>query len=209
MAGTSDDGPAVSDGDTVARSLDTPVVFGAIFDRYYRQVHRYLARRVGRQRADDLSGEVFARAFAARARFDVRQESCRPWLYGIAHNVLRTHLRTEGRMLAAYARTGVDPAMDSTASDSLSAVPARVDATAQRAAMARALAALRPAERDVLLLVAWADFSYEEVAQALQLPVGTVRSRLHRARAVMRRLLPLPLLASEADRKGGTVRWTT
>jgi RNA polymerase sigma factor (sigma-70 family) len=134
------------DGVIIAESLAEPTRFGAIFDRHYDAVYGFVARRVGTALATDLAAETFARAFAGRRRYRAEtSSSARPWLFGIAVNLLRHHYRTEARQLRAYARTGVDPVLDATPD-----IERRVDAAA--AGLAEALAALRPAERDVLLL---------------------------------------------------------
>jgi RNA polymerase sigma-70 factor, ECF subfamily len=173
-----------SDGAVIVESLAQPTRFAVIFDRHYDAVYSFVARRVGAALAADLAAETFARAFAGRRRYRPGMSSARPWLFGIAVNLLRHHHRTEARQLHAYARTGVDPVLDATPD-----VERRVDAEAAGPRLAEALAALRPAERDVLLLFAWADLSYAEIAEALGLEVGTVRSRLSRARARVRELL--------------------
>jgi RNA polymerase sigma factor (sigma-70 family) len=181
--------------------MSEPRAFEPIFDRHFSAVHTYLHRRAGRDLADELAAETFALAFERRA-------SCRgtgsalPWLYGIATNLLRRRWRTERRQLRAYGRSGVDPWVayeDEPA--------ARVDASSVGARLAHALAAMRPRERDALLLYALADLSYEEIAFALEVPVGTVRTWLHRAREVGRRELAaqtdaIPLATSGADLNG-------
>jgi RNA polymerase sigma factor (sigma-70 family) len=175
----SDDGAVIRD------SLAEPVRFGEIFERHYDRVYAYLARRVGREIGSDLAAETFTRAFTLRQRFNTGESSSAlPWLFGIATNLLRHHRRTEVRKLRAYARTGVDPVLDDVPD-----AERRVDASAASRELARALASLRRAETDVLLLVAWADLSYAEIAEALGIEVGTVRSRLSRARTHMRELL--------------------
>lgn len=172
-----------SDSEVVARSLEEPTTFELVFDRHFPAVHRYLHRRAGRDLADDLAAETFALAFERRA-------SCRatgtvlPWLYGIATNLLRHRWRAESRQLRAYARSGVD--RWATYEDDAAG---RVDGSRLDAGLARALAAMRPRERDALLLYALADLSYEEIASALEVPVGTVRTWLHRARATAQREL--------------------
>jgi RNA polymerase sigma factor (sigma-70 family) len=174
-----------NDGAVIAESLAEPTRFAAIFDRHYDAVYGFISRRVGAALAADLAAETFVRAFAARRRYRAEtSSSARPWLFGIAVNLLRHHYRTEARQLRAYARTGVDPVLDATPD-----AESRVDAAAAGPRLAEALAALRPAERDVLLLFAWADFSYAEIAEALEVEVGTVRSRLSRARTRIRELL--------------------
>lgn len=146
----------------------------------------FLRRRVERALADELASETFLRAFDGRARYDRARPDARPWLYGIAANLLRGHRRVEERRLRAYARAAVAPA-DLTAFDG---VEARLDAAASVPELARALASLGPGERDALLLHAWTDLTYEQIAEALAIPVGTVRSRINRARRVVRELLP-------------------
>jgi RNA polymerase sigma-70 factor (ECF subfamily) len=114
----------------------------------------------------------------------------RPWLFGIATNVVHGHRRTEQRRYKALARTPLERDADPVDTDELAD---RVAARSLRSSLAAALAALKPADRDVLLLVAWGQLSYEEIATVLAIPVGTVRSRLNRARRQTRALLdPIP-----------------
>ena len=174
-----------TDADAMAASVHDADRFALIFDRHFASIHRFLHRRVGRDLADELSAETFAEAFRRRAVYDSRLAGVRPWLFGIAINLLRHHLRAERRRLHAYARTGVDPVLD----PDLDAADARVDAGTLGPRLASCLASLKGGDRDVLLLYAWADLRYEEIAQALGLPIGTVRSRLHRARRRIRELL--------------------
>lgn len=157
--------------------------FDAAFEAEFASLHRYLARRLGASAADDLAAETFAVAFRSWDRLD-RARPVRPWLYGIAANLVRHHWRKERRMLRAYARTGVDPVL----ADDDSAVE-RVDAEARHRELADALAQLRPDEREILLLHAWADLADSEIAAALGLPVGTVKSRLSRTRERLRNQL--------------------
>jgi RNA polymerase sigma-70 factor (ECF subfamily) len=159
-----------------------PEAFEQLFERHHARIHGWLRRRLTATTAEELAAEVFLRAWAARDRYDGQISDAAPWLFGIASNLARRHHRQEGRALRALARTGVDPLDDA---ESASADD-RLDATARRQALAGALAALRRAEREVLLLHAWAGLSYEEIAIATGVPVGTVRSRLHRARSNVR-----------------------
>jgi RNA polymerase sigma-70 factor (ECF subfamily) len=158
--------------------------FVEVVRRHEVAVHGFLARRAGQQAADDLLGEVWVRAFAARGGYDPGHAGARPWLYGIARNVLRAHWRSRPDTSAA-AEEAVDPWDD---------VVDRLDSAAQARELTSALRALPASERDVLLLVAWEQLSPAEVAAVLGVPQGTVRSRLHRARAALR-----PVLASSRE----------
>ncbi|MGK5739245.1 RNA polymerase sigma factor [Micromonospora sp. URMC 103] len=178
-----------TDAEIIARMHGDPEMFAVVFDRYYPDVHGYVSRRLGRDVADDVAAETFLVAFDGWRRYDVRQPSARPWLFGIASNLIAGHQRAEARRYRALAR------MDQTTTDPDSAdgpadrVAGRLDAQAVRARLAAALAGIAPSDREVLLLVAWADLSCEEVARALEIPAGTVRSRLHRARTRLRAAL--------------------
>ena len=189
-----------SDAAVIASSLTDASAFGEIFDRHFAEIHRYLGRRVGAALADEVAAETFVAAFRSRRRYDDRAVDARPWLFGIAANLVRRHWRTERRRLRAYARTGVDPICDET-----SEVERRVDAVAAAPELAAALASLRSGEREVLLLFAWADLSYEEISAALGIPAGTVRSRLSRARAHVRELMwPSGQVSVDGATEGGT-----
>jgi len=180
-----------SDAEVITGSLRDPQAFSVIVDRHFADVHRYLARRVGSDRADDLAAQAFAVAFRRRDDFDASADSARPWLFGIATNVLRNELRSERRMLAAIAR------LDHDASDGfgheVERSIARADAASEVARLAGAIAALDSDQRDVLLLHAWGDLSQREIADALSIPVGTVYSRISRARATLRHALSSPV----------------
>jgi RNA polymerase sigma-70 factor, ECF subfamily len=174
-----------SDAELIAASAGEPESFAAIFDRHAGELHRFAARRLGDAIAEDVVGETFLVAFRRRAAYDPAYPDARPWLYGIAANVIGRHRQAEVRCYRALARTGVDPVLESPAD----AVIARVTAAGERRQLAAALARLPAADRDTLLLVAWGELSYEQAARALQIPVGTVRSRLNRARRKLRKAL--------------------
>ena len=179
------DGARLDDAALIERSWHEPEAFAALYDRHAAPIHRFAGRRLGDQMADDVVAETFLAAFRRRKRYDLCRADARPWLYGIAANVIGKHRRAEVRMLRAFARTGADPV---TAGHS-DRVDSRVCAAAVQRDLAAALAGLSAGDRDVLLLIAWADLSYEETAAALGIPVGTVRSRLHRARRKVREAL--------------------
>lgn len=130
--------------------------------------------------ADELAAETFVIAFRQRSRYDSRHEDARPWLYGIATNLVRRARRQESRELRAYARVAAESAESRTG-------PAVDPVVGVR--LADALRSLSRRDRDVLFLFACAELSYEEIARALGIPVGTVRSRLARARSKVRELL--------------------
>jgi RNA polymerase sigma-70 factor (ECF subfamily) len=173
-----------SDAEMILRSRVDPEAFSGIFDRHFAAIHRYLARRVGVSRADDLAAQTFVVAFRRRADFDDHRGNARPWLFGIATNVMRNELRTEQRMLAAIAR--LDPASAGDLLDEAERSVARAAAAGEVARLATTLAGLDRGQRDVLLLHAWGDLSQAEIAQALGIALGTVYSRLSRARAALR-----------------------
>jgi len=179
---------ARSDAELLARAATEPELFGVVFDRHYATIHRYLERRIGRDGADELSGEVFRIAFEQRKRFRPVRESALPWLYGLATNLMLKRWRGERREARAVAR--LDAASKNGSAQGHDASDDRISATVARAQLLAALAELPEGDRDVVVLVAWEELTYEEVAVALDIPVGTVRSRLNRARTRLRELLP-------------------
>lgn len=170
------------DAEIIADSLAQPELFGELYQRHAAGIHRYAARRLGEGAAEDITSDTFLTAFRTRARYDLARPNAQPWLYGIAANLIGKQRRAEVRALRALARTGHDPVADSWSDR----CDSRVTAQAAQGSLAGALADLSAGDRHVLLLVAWADLSYQEVAEALSIPVGTVRSRLNRARKKVR-----------------------
>jgi RNA polymerase sigma factor (sigma-70 family) len=179
------DRPPPDDAALIEWSWQEPETFAELYDRHAAPIHRYVSRRLGDAVADDVVADTFLAAFRRRHGYDLRRPDARPWLYGIAANLIGKHRRAEVRMLRAFARTGADPAVDGHAER----IDNRVSAAAVQRDLAAALAGLSAGDRDVLLLVAWADLSYEETATALDVPIGTVRSRLNRARRKVREAL--------------------
>lgn len=164
------------------RGIAGPADFEAAFTEHFPPVYRFIARRVGPALAEDLAAETFATAYRRRAAFDPQQGSLRSWLYGIASNLVRNHWRAEQHLLALDAR--LVPEVD--LSGSAEAVDQRVTAAMLAPKLATGLAQLTGDQREVLLLHAWAELSHEEIAAALDIAPGTVRSRLSRARAALR-----------------------
>jgi RNA polymerase sigma-70 factor (ECF subfamily) len=174
-----------TDAQLIARSLEEPQAFAAVFDRHASVVFRFLIRRVGRDGADELLGETFRIAFERRDSYDVARANARPWLYGIASNLVARRRRSDARRWRATSRLEPSPPADPFDAD----LVAGLDARRRWPIVAAALAALPDIERDTLLLHAWEELSYEEIAVALDIPVGTVRSRLNRARRRLRELV--------------------
>ena len=177
--------PMATDAELIAASLIDPERFAALFERHYDSIAGFLRRRLEPSLADELAAETFLRAFDGRRRYDLTRADALPWLYGISTHLVARHRRSEERRLRAFARAGraYDPQRES------EDVDARLDAAAASPALATALRCLGSADREVLLLYAWAELTYEQIAVALEIPLGTVRSRLHRARLVLRREL--------------------
>jgi RNA polymerase sigma factor (sigma-70 family) len=173
------------DAEVLIRSRADPEHFSTLFDRYFTALHGYASRRLGGAGGDDVAAETFLVAFRQRDRFDPGRGTVRAWLYGIATNLVREHRRVEERGYRAHARMAAQPSY----SGDVDRADARLSAAASRDRLVAALADLRPDDRDVVLLVVWGELSHEEVASALDIPVGTVGSRLHRARKRLRAAL--------------------
>ena len=191
--------PPDDDRALIGRSLADPHAFELVFDRHHAAIRRYVARRLSPACADDVAADVFCIAFDQRRKLAAERPDCpiQAWLYGIATNLIRRRRRDERRQLRAYARAGADAGVAEGQGD----VAARVDARRAAPQVAKALSALSADERDVLLLYALAELDYQGIADALQIPIGTVRSRLARARRRAARHLagaPTTIDATEA-----------
>ncbi|WP_131737445.1 RNA polymerase sigma factor [Actinomadura roseirufa] len=162
-----------------------PEEFHAVYDLYYRAVHRYVAGRLDVQAADDLAAETFLAAFGQRHQFDPTRGGLRPWLFGIATNMVARHRRKEAQHYRALARRPPERAIDSHEHRVVTSVAAQ----RMQPQLALALTRLNRGERDVVLLMALAQLSHEEIAQALGISYGTVGSRLSRARKKLRSVL--------------------
>lgn len=169
------------DAQLIARSIDDPAAFAQVFDRHFDIIHRYLRGRVGHA-AEDLAAETLLIAFRQRSTYHKASVSARPWLFGIATNLVRRHRRQERRELRALTRQRrlISPPADQ---------EQRLVGELLVSDLGRAIAALSGDQREVLLLYALGELTYEEISEALGLPLGTVRSRLSRARARVRELL--------------------
>ncbi|MGK5685489.1 RNA polymerase sigma factor [Actinoplanes sp. URMC 104] len=157
-----------------------PEAFGVLFDRHGEAVRAFCARRSGSlDAADDLVSIVFLEAWRRRGDVELVDGNALPWLYGIARRTVQHRWRTALRHRRALDRLGAAPA----APDHADEVAARLDDERELARLREAFERLRPPDRDVLVLCVWQGLTYAEAAVALGVPVGTVRSRLSRARA--------------------------
>jgi RNA polymerase sigma-70 factor (ECF subfamily) len=175
-----------TDGEAIAASLSEPRAFGVVFERHFGPILRYLRRRLDDRQAEEVAAQTFFVAFDERGRFDRGRADARPWLFGIATNIARRHRRGEVRELRAIVALGAEAATSSDGSE------ARIDAERMRGTLARCLADLPAEESDVLYLLVWAELDQPEIATALDVPLGTVKSRLSRARKRVRDALDLP-----------------
>ncbi|VXC12889.1 RNA polymerase sigma-70 factor, ECF subfamily [Microbacterium sp. 8M] len=169
-----------TDSEIIQRSLGQPRAFAELFDRHAGALGGYAARRLGADAGQDILSETFLVAFARRASFDTAWDSALPWLYGIASRLIRKHRATEAKHLRSSAEFARREEIIS--HGGLDSTIARLDAELSTRELAPRIAALSGKERETLLLYAWGDLTYEEVAQALGVPVGTVRSRMNRVR---------------------------
>ncbi|MGI5170911.1 RNA polymerase sigma factor [Spirillospora sp. CA-253888] len=177
---------APTDAELLIASVHDGDRFTLVYDRHYADVHRYVAGRLGPQAADDVVAEIFLAAFRGRAGFDPSRGSVRPWLFGIATNLIAQHRRTEIRHYRAIEQVVADRHPDGHDDR----VAASVSAERLQPSLARALAGLSRKDRDVVLLKALAQLTHEEIADVLGVPYGTVGSRLSRARKKLRAALP-------------------
>jgi RNA polymerase sigma factor (sigma-70 family) len=166
--------------------------FGELFDRYAGAVYHHAFRLTGNwATAEDVVSATFLEAWRLRERIDPEGGSLRPWLLGVATNTIRNLSRKTRRwegLVAWFSRPEVTP-------DFAEELAGRIDDADRLALALRALRQLRPAEREVIALCVWAGMDYAQAAEALGIPIGTVRSRLSRAREKLRRLSREPQCA--------------
>lgn len=193
-----------TDSEIIARAIEEPEAFSGIFERHVRPVGAYIRRRLGPDAVDDVLSETFLVAFRRRGSFDHAFDSARPWLLGIATRLIARHRADEARQwrsLQAQAGAVVPQGEPQSFADE------RMDASLALRELGPRIAALSAKDRDTLLLYAWGDLTYEQIAGVLGVPVGTVRSRLNRVR---RKLAPpdsrgagrLTWMAEEAEGRG-------
>lgn len=182
---TSGKDAGASDAAVIAASLSRPLEFTRIFERHNRVVYGFMVRRVGFQRAEDLTSEVFIRAFDHRARFDGTYDSARPWIFGIARNVYLNAQRSRSRRREFPTDNAEPTAPQPDLADEVVTSHAAAS-TLGDPALAQALAELHPDIRETLLMFTVDELTYQEIADILEVPLGTVRSRIGRARKHIR-----------------------
>lgn len=165
-----------TDDELLTAARRDPSAFGAIFDRHHAAIHRYATHRLDRTSADDVAAETFIRALAGLDHAYTTDGALRAWLYAIAGNLMRDEhrRRSRARNTDARLRSSADPAAFDRSDD------------APDPELLQAVRSLRDEEQEVLVLFAWGDLSYDEIAATTGVAVGTVRSRLHRARTQLR-----------------------
>ena len=177
--------PFGDDATVIRDSMSDPERFAILVRRHAPAIQRYVTRRIGREAAEDVVAETFLIAFRQRGYYTDDGRDCLPWLYGIATRLAHRHWRGETRQLNLLARTGIDPVTE----PFTDRVDAEVTANAAKARLAAAVARLPASQRDALLLLVWADLSYDQIARATGVPMGTVQSRISRARRRLRKQL--------------------
>ncbi len=159
--------------------------FGGLFDRHSRSVYNYCFRRTGDWAlAEDLTSAVFLEGWRRRGEVELSEANARAWLLGVATNLLRNQRRSLRRHAAALARLTPQLAQADFSDD----LAARLDAERAIGDALALLSGLSRKHQEVFALCVWEELSYEEAALALRVPVGTVRSRLARARAQLEEL---------------------
>lgn len=187
----------LDDAELLRRSVDDPDVFEEIFERHYSPILRYSRQRVGHDVGEEIAARTMVIAFDRRVSYDGRFRSARPWLFGIATNLIRHHIRDERVHLAALIRLPLDPDIED------DEIVDRLDAARKRPQLLNALMELKPGDRDAFMLAALSGLSYAEVASALGIAEGTAGSRIHRARHSLREAITA-FEASTDTRGSGT-----
>lgn len=177
-----------------------PDAFGELFDSYARAVYNHAFRLTADWAvAEDVMSAAFMEAWKLRGKVDPDGGSLLPWLLGVTTNVARNHRRSNRRYRAAAAAAAAALGAEATAPDHAEKVAGQLDDRRRISAALTALSALRRPEREVLLLCLWQGLEYTDAARSLGVPVGTVRSRLSRARKKLRKLTDAELAAGKRE----------
>jgi len=160
--------------------------FGVLFERHAGRIYNYCFRRTADwAQAEDLTSSTFLVAWRSHGRAPLQAESALPLLYGIATNALRNQRRSLRRRREALARLPLERVAETDLAEDAST---RLDDQAAMRQLLRLFARLPGREQDVIALCDWSGLSYEDAAAALDIPIGTVRSRLSRGRRRLREL---------------------
>lgn len=176
----------LTDAALISASLKDPPLFGMVFQRHHESVYRFAVRRIGTGDARDLTADTFVRAFEIRHRYDPTHASCLPWLYGIAHNLIGDRLRRVRRSSRIY----LVAASETLTAEVGEEADSRVVAASVAGQLNDALRQLSKRDRETLLLYALEELTYADIARTLDIPAGTVGSRLTRARQQISELIP-------------------
>jgi RNA polymerase sigma factor (sigma-70 family) len=174
---------ARSDAEVIAASIGDTQAFTELFERHWQELQRFCHSRAG-SAGEDIASEAFRVAFDRRHKYDGRYRDARPWLFGIATNLLRDHFREAQREERKRSRSAALETLGHADNDL-----SELERQLLGPRLTSALQDLPAADRDALLLLAWADLDYQQIALALGIPLGTVRSRIHRARRRVRAYL--------------------
>jgi RNA polymerase sigma factor (sigma-70 family) len=176
-----------TDEDVIRRASTEPHLFGMLFDRHFDAIARFCIRRIGPIQGEDLAGDAFCWAFENLETFDPDHGAVRSWLYRIANNLVRNAQRRAGRQGLAYVRwsTREGPLQ----ADPAAEVAAAIDAEGDLCVVMAVLELQPTKDVETLLLFAWEELSYAEIAEVLSIPIGTVRSRISRIRRHLHEVL--------------------
>ncbi len=157
--------------------------FGQLFDRHADAVYGYLFRRTADwSQAEELTAAVFFQAWRRRGQIVLAHDSALPWLLGVARLLLRNARRADRRYRQALDRLRAEAATPAAPDDPAESAAGRVDSERAMTALRAAIAALPRHQREVIELCIWSGLDQQAAAAALGVSVGTVKSRLHRAR---------------------------
>lgn len=187
---------AVHDGPVMVNNTDRALwqraaegdsaAFAQLYDRHSRSVYNFLYRRTGSwSDAEDLTSAVFLHAWRRRTEVVVDRDSVLPWLYRVAEYTARNEWRAKTRYRRAVAAAGV---LTENVRDHADEVAGRIDDSDQLRAARESLKRLSRPEREIVELCIWAGLDQQAAAVALDVPIGTVKSRLSRARKHLREL---------------------
>lgn len=179
-----------SDAVIIRNSITDPNAFEDIFHRHYKTIYNYFSRRVENEVIEELASSVFVKAFEIRNKFDTTKENSLPWLYGISSNILNTSRRTKNRYQVREKRAFEFYKQDAISNDQ----SLLIEDKKLNESISGALENLKKADLEVVLLFIWEQLTYQEIASTLEIPIGTVKSRINRAKNILEKNLSINLL---------------